>query len=137
MIIYRFIKNNKLFNFFFNCFFFILFKILFLVKIYSKQKGFLKEILINNGVKSIFLTGDRELGLTPPLIKAANELKIKVMIHATHSMSVHNLGLQRKYKLHSPEIKLGNNILNMIVGLFFQCKSVKQSMVYFFFLKGG
>ncbi len=136
MIIHRFIKNKNLSNFFFNCFLFDLFKILYLVKIYSKQKSFLKEILINNGVKSIFLNGDRELGLTPPLIKAANELKIKVMIHATHSMSVHNLGLQRKYKSHSPEIKLGNNILNMIVGLFFPMQKCETKYGLFLFSKG-
>ena len=132
----EYLRSRKLSDFFFNCLFADLLKILYLINIYSKQKKILKKILIDNSVKCIFLTGDRELGLTPPLIKAANQLKIKVIVYSTLSMSVHNLGLQRKYKSHSPKITFGNNILNMLVGFFFPLQSCKTKYGLFLFSKG-
>ena len=136
MSISEYLKSKRFCNFLFNCLFVDILKILYLVNVYSKQKSYLKNFLINNNVKYIFLTGDRELGLTPPLIKAANQLKIKVIVYSTLSMSVHNLGLQRKYKSHSPKVKFGNNILNMLVGFLLPLQTYKTKYGLFLFSKG-
>ncbi len=136
IIISEYLQSKRLSKFLFNCLFVDILKILYLINAYTKQKKHLKKILINNNVKYIFLTGDRELGLTPPLIRAANQLKIKVIVYSTLSMSVHNLGLQRKNKSHSPKVKFGNNILNMLVGVFFPLQTYRTKYGLFLFSRG-
>ena len=136
ILIFKVLRLKGLSNFFFNSLLIDIIKIIFLVASYLRQTIFLKNFLKENNVKIIFLTGDRELGLTPPLIKAAKQLKIKVIIYSTGILSVHNLGLIRKDKSHSPALKLGNNILNMCCGLIFPKQTCKTDFGTFLFSKG-
>ena len=136
VLISKALKLESLSKFFFNSLLIDTLKIIFLVISYLRQTLFLKKFLRENNVKIIFLTGDRELGLTPPLIKAAKQLNIKVIIYSTGILSVHNLGLIRKDKSHSPGLKLGNNILNMFCGLIFPKQTCKTDFGSFLFSKG-